>query len=75
MPRRKQTRRMDLHIFETIDEVQQIATEWLWAYNNDRTNMGNGGMVRGFARSGLKRSTGSFPCRPSPPAQKLRMAA
>ena len=36
---------LDLHIFETIDEVQQIATEWLWSYNNERPNMGNGGMT------------------------------
>lgn len=36
---------LDLHIFKTIDEVQQIATEWLWSYNNERPNMGNGGMT------------------------------
>ena len=36
---------LDLHIFESIDEVQQIATEWLWSYNNERPNMGNGGMT------------------------------
>ena len=36
---------LDLHIFETIDEVRQIATEWLWSYNNERPNMGNGGMT------------------------------
>jgi putative transposase len=30
---------------ETIEEVQQIATEWLWTYNNERPNMGNGGMT------------------------------
>ncbi len=35
----------DIHIFETIGEVQQIATEWLWSYNNERPNMGNGGMT------------------------------
>ena len=35
---------LDLYIFETIDEVQQIASEWLWSYNNERPNMGNGGM-------------------------------
>ena len=35
----------DLHIFETIDEVQQISTEWLWSYSNERSNMGNGGMT------------------------------
>ncbi|WP_152610572.1 IS3 family transposase [Leisingera sp. ANG-DT] len=36
---------LDLYIFESIDEVQQIATEWLWSYNNERPNMGNGGMT------------------------------
>ena len=36
---------LGLHIFETIDEVQQIATEWLWSCNNERPNMGNGGMT------------------------------
>ena len=36
---------LDLHIFESIDEVQQIATEWLWSYNNERPNMGNGGVT------------------------------
>lgn len=23
---------LDLHIFETVDEVHQTATEWLWLY-------------------------------------------
>lgn len=32
-------------IFETIDEVQEHATEWLWTYNNDRPNMGIGGLT------------------------------
>ena len=36
---------LDLHIFESIEEVQQIATEWLWSYNHERPNMGNGGMT------------------------------
>jgi len=36
---------LDLYIFETIEEVQQIATEWLWTYNNDRSNMGIGGVT------------------------------
>lgn len=31
--------------FETIEEVQQIATEWLWFYDNERPNMGNGGIA------------------------------
>lgn len=36
---------LDLHIFETIEEVQNIATEWLWTYNNERPNMGIGGIT------------------------------
>ena len=35
---------LDLYIFEPIEEVQQIATEWLWTYNNERPNMGIGGL-------------------------------
>lgn len=26
---------LDLHIFETIEEVQRIATQWLWTCNNE----------------------------------------
>jgi putative transposase len=33
------------HIFESIKEAQDTATEWLWTYNNDRPNMGIGGMT------------------------------
>jgi putative transposase len=36
---------LDLYIFETIEEVQQNATEWLWTYNNERPNMGIGGVT------------------------------
>ena len=36
---------LDLSIFETIDAVQQIATEWLWTCNNERPNMGIGGVT------------------------------
>jgi putative transposase len=31
---------LDQNIFETIEEAQNQATEWLWTYNNDRPNMG-----------------------------------
>lgn len=24
------------HLFETLDEIQQFATNWLWTYNHDR---------------------------------------
>ncbi|MFC4217203.1 integrase core domain-containing protein [Pseudophaeobacter arcticus] len=33
------------YIFETIEEAQDQATEWLWTYNNERPNMGIGGMT------------------------------
>jgi putative transposase len=35
----------DLYIFETIEEVQQIATEWLSTYNHERPNRGIGGVT------------------------------
>ena len=31
--------------FNSIDEVQEHATRWLWTYNNERPNMGIGGMT------------------------------
>jgi putative transposase len=36
---------LDLYLFESIKEVQQIATEWLWSYNNERPNMDNDGIT------------------------------
>lgn len=33
------------YIFDTIEEVQDHATQWLWTYNNDRPNMGIGGIT------------------------------
>lgn len=33
------------HLFETLDEIQDFATCWLWAYNNDRPNMALGGIT------------------------------
>ena len=34
------------HLFETLDEVQEFATKWLWTYNRDRPNMALGGITR-----------------------------
>ena len=31
--------------FTTITEVQNKATSWLWTYNNERPNMGLGGIT------------------------------
>jgi putative transposase len=36
---------LDQYMFATIKEVQDYATEWLWTYNNDRSNMGLGGIT------------------------------
>ena len=36
---------LDQYMFATIEEVQDYATEWLWTYNNDRPNMGLGGIT------------------------------
>lgn len=36
---------LDQNIFETIEEAQSQATEWLWTYNNDRPNMAIGGVT------------------------------
>jgi len=33
------------YIFQTIQEVQDYATDWLWTYNHDRPNMGIGGIT------------------------------
>ena len=36
---------LDQYLFATIEEVQDYATQWLWTYNNDRPNMGLGGIT------------------------------
>jgi putative transposase len=33
------------NLFETVGEVQQFATDWLWTYNHERPNMALGGMT------------------------------
>ena len=33
------------YIFNSIEEVQDRATRWLWTYNNERPNMGIGGIT------------------------------
>ena len=35
---------LDLHDFESIEQAQQLATEWLWLYNNERPNTAIGGI-------------------------------
>jgi putative transposase len=33
------------HLFETLQEIQEFATNWLWTYNHDRPNMALGGIT------------------------------
>lgn len=35
---------LGLYIFEVIEEVQEIATDWPWTGSNERSNMGSDGM-------------------------------
>ena len=36
---------LNRYIIESIEEAQHHATQWLWTYNNDRPNMGIGGIT------------------------------
>ena len=36
---------LNQYLFETIDEMRDFATKWLWTYNNERPNMGIGGIT------------------------------
>jgi len=36
---------LNQYLFETIEDVQQAATAWLWTYNNERPNMAIGGIT------------------------------
>ena len=35
---------LDLHLFETVQQAQELATQWLWTYNNERPNTAIGGV-------------------------------
>jgi putative transposase len=35
---------LNQYLFESIEEIQDFATSWLWTYNNERPNMGIGGI-------------------------------
>lgn len=36
---------LNQYLFASIEEVQDFATRWLWTYNNERPNMGIGGIT------------------------------
>ena len=35
---------LDLHLFESVEQAQELATQWLWLYNNERPNTAIGGI-------------------------------
>src|SRR5690625_3124839 len=35
---------LDIHLFESVEQGQHRATEWLWLYNNERPNTAIGGI-------------------------------
>jgi putative transposase len=35
---------LDLHVFDSIEQAQQLATRWLWTYNNERPHTAIGGI-------------------------------
>ena len=35
---------LNQHLFESIEQTQESATQWLWTYNNKRPNMAIGGI-------------------------------
>lgn len=36
---------LNQYLFESLDEIQDFATKWLWSYNNERPNMDIGGIT------------------------------
>ena len=35
---------LDLHLFNRVEHAQELATQWLWLYNNERPNTAIGGI-------------------------------
>jgi len=35
---------LEIHLFESIEQAQLLATQWLWTSNNDRPNTAIGGV-------------------------------
>ncbi len=36
---------LNQYLFESLEEIQDFATKWLWSYNHERPNMGIGGIT------------------------------
>lgn len=41
---------LNQYLFESLEEIQDFATKWLWSYNNERPNMGIGGITPAMKR-------------------------
>ena len=41
---------LNQYLFESIEEMRDFATKWLWSYNNERPNMGIGGITPAMKR-------------------------
>lgn len=35
---------LDLHVFDSVEQAQYLATQWLWTYNNERPHTAIGGI-------------------------------
>ena len=45
------------YLFESIEEVQNYATEWMWSYNHERPNMALDGITPKQKSASLTNST------------------
>lgn len=50
---------LNQHLFDSIAEVQEYATQWMWHYNHERPNMGLGGITPKQKLKLLNNSTSS----------------
>lgn len=37
---------LELNLFESITQAQELATKWMWSYNNERPNSAIGGITK-----------------------------
>ena len=35
---------LNMYVFDSVEQAQELATEWPWKYNNERPNMAIGGV-------------------------------
>jgi putative transposase len=48
---------LNQYAFDSLDEIQDYATQWLWFYNNDRPNTASGGFPPSYKRKTVLTST------------------